>query len=333
MTNEGTGLTSAVNADAAPAIITLTLAPARDLTITAEKLVPGTSHRVPPTVGKLGGKGINVARVLAALDYRAYAQGPAPTSAWPQPGPDISAPVWDLTPTSANLRSSYAIVEDSGRATVLNESAREHPPEVWCAITDAVQRRLREPGMKVLAISGSTPSDLPRGFYRELISAAGNAGVATIVDTSGEGLIAAAEAGADWVKPNDEELRDVCGHEDWATSAGELIRLGTGRVLVSRGHEGMALVDESGPGLSARLPRVLQGNPTGAGDATVAALAWQLAEHAGTRSILAHAVGISASAVLMPQAGQIHPSWPQLRDEVNIQPLQEKPKDHARGGQ
>lgn len=328
-----------------PSVTTVTLSPAWDLTISTQHLDLGRSHRVEPAVGRLGGKGVNVARVLASIGTGAYVQGPVAREHWPehdsracgsQAGtstagtPAAAEPVWDLTPTPARLRSSFAVVEGSGRATVLNERACEHPQTTWTALRETIVDRLSEPAVTVLVLSGSTPADCPEDFHRRLVTAARAAGVRVIVDTSGPGLIRAARAGADWVKPNEEELSELFAHEDPTASARALVRSGARNVLVSRGEDGMVLVDESGPRASARLQRVLRGNPTGAGDASVAALARcldtmvrgtpaseQLSDDE-VREILTEAVALSASAVLMPQAGQIHPDWRNLRNDVVI---------------
>lgn len=372
----------------APTILTLTLSPAWDLTISAEDLELGTSHRVPPAVGRLGGKGINVARVLGELGRGAYVQGPVAAAHWPHDtvagaeadsnhgtrSPEASqpGPVWDLTPTPSRLRCSYALIEESGRATVLNERAAIHPAEVWAELEASVRDHLAEPQLRVLVISGSTPADLPAGFCDRLITTAHACGVRVIVDTSGPALLAAARSGADWVKPNDEELAELAiaggssrltsEGNSTPTSAGEdliagskaLIDAGARAVLISSGADGMTLVDGSGERLSARLSPSLQGNPTGAGDAAVAALARWLSDEttapapltdleacevligadghpvvtdvearevltdAEVLEVLTDAVAISASAVLMPQAGQIHPSWSEMRDSVEL---------------
>jgi tagatose 6-phosphate kinase len=55
----------------------------------------------------------------------------------------------------------------------------------------------------------------------------------------------------------------------------------------------------------ARPPRALSGNPTGAGDACVAALALGLANRVSWSNTLVKAVAASAAAVLCPVAGDI----------------------------
>ena len=71
--------------------------------------------------------------------------------------------------------------------------------------------------------------------------------------------------------------------------------------------------------LHARLDTALAGNPTGAGDAGVAACAVLM--DAGVRepeAILRRATAWSAAAVLMPLAGDIHPSWPELERALTV---------------
>jgi fructose-1-phosphate kinase PfkB-like protein len=76
-------------------------------------------------------------------------------------------------------------------------------------------------------------------------------------------------------------------------------------VLLSLGAEGMIAVTAREL-LHAHLPQRLSGNPTGAGDAAVAACATLLdAGERDTETILRRATAWSAAAVLMPLAGEI----------------------------
>lgn len=61
-------------------ILTVTLNTALDLTYGVPALVPHTSHRVHEVTERPGGKGVNVARVLAALGHDTVITGFA---AWP----------------------------------------------------------------------------------------------------------------------------------------------------------------------------------------------------------------------------------------------------------
>ena len=96
-------------------------------------------------------------------------------------------------------------------------------------------------------------------------------------------------------------LREVEASLEAAALA--LIDMGARTVLVSAGADGMLAFDHAAPGgyWSARLPEALSGNPTGAGDAGVAAAAVALAEGiTEPREILRRATAWSAAAVLMP---------------------------------
>ncbi|PKI91271.1 hypothetical protein CW368_07425 [Actinomycetales bacterium SN12] len=183
------------------------------------------------------------------------------------------------------------------------------------------------PGAGVLVISGSFPPDTPDDVLPSLIALGRDAGATVIVDTSGPALLAAADAGASVLKPNEHELRDATGLDDPVDGARELIRRGAELVLLSLGADGMLAVTPTASGdvhvLHARLGEVLAGNPTGAGDAAVAACAVLM--DAGTHDpeqILRRATAWSAAAVLMPLAGEIHPSWPELESALT---LAEKP--------
>ncbi|MDO5662518.1 MAG: PfkB family carbohydrate kinase, partial [Brachybacterium sp.] len=138
--------------------------------------------------------------------------------------------------------------------------------------------------------------------------------IPVLVDTSGPALLAAARAGADLVKPNAEEACAATGRSAPRDAAKELLWLGAHRVVCSLGPDGMfsaSADDPAGPSrsriLSASLPEPLRGNPTGAGDAAVAAFARALAHEEDPRSALLAAVATSASAVTCPGAGEIDP--------------------------
>lgn len=213
-------------------------------------------------------------------------------------------------------------------------------------------------GTGVLVISGSFPPETPDDVLPSLIAIGRDAGVPVIVDTSGPALLVAADAGASVLKPNEHELRDATGLDDPIEGARELIRRGAELVLLSRGAEGMLAItraddsvgnvrasasdsasraatrpatptsseisDTESPRITvlhARLDTALAGNPTGAGDAAVAACAVLM--DAGVHDpaqILRRATAWSAAAVLMPLAGEIHPTWPDLERALVLTP-------------
>jgi fructose-1-phosphate kinase PfkB-like protein len=151
-----------------------------------------------------------------------------------------------------------------------------------------------------------------------LIAVGTDAGVPVIADTSGPALLRAADAGATVLKPNAAELAEATGIAYPVEGARSLIDRGAELVLLSLGADGMLAVTASAL-VHARLDEPLAGNPTGAGDAGVAACAVLYAD--GVRDpeqILRRATAWSAAAVLMPLAGDISPRWTSLEQQLRV---------------
>lgn len=299
-------------------ILTVTPNPAIDLTYRVSSLEVGESHRVAAPASRAGGKGINVARVVAQTGGHAFALTTAGGATGLLLVDDLLAGgvPHEVVPVSAPTRSSVAIVDDgSGLTTIFNEIGSALGSAEWVALGEAVER-LAVPA-SCLVGSGSLPPDAPEDFYAQLVMVASARGIPSIVDATGPGLLLAAEAGVTVLKPNRRELSESTGESDPVAGALRLLELGAGLVLVSLGEEGMLGVSTSASGdpevLSARLRHPLRGNATGAGDAAVAAVASCLA--AGITdpgAIVRRATAWSAAAVLAPLAGDIDSSYAEL---------------------
>ncbi|MCR2792196.1 hexose kinase [Microbacterium sp. zg.Y625] len=309
-------------------ILTVTPNPALDCTWRVERLVPGDSHRVPTGAQRAGGKGINVARVLTGAGLDAFAL----TTAGGHSGEILAADLraagipHRLIPVAAATRRSIAAVDDAtGETTLLNEVGAALAADESAALFAGA--RTLATGADVTVISGSLPPGIDAGNVRALVADIAASGVTTIADVTGPALLAAAEAGAHVVKPNAVELRETTGSTGVVAGARMLRDRGAGLVVVSLGADGMLFVGGADPHavLRARLPRRLRGNATGAGDAAVAAIAAVLAGRGTGASDLSHAelvelaraaVAWSASAVLMPLAGELSPEREQLATDV-----------------
>lgn len=303
-------------------VVTVTPNPALDLTYTVHGITPGGSHRVPAPLSRAGGKGLNVARVVHQLGHPVLAIAPCGG----ETGAIFSAELRSsgvphrLVPVAAETRRSIAMVDTStGDATIFNEEGLPLEAGDWRAVAGAVVDALGTAG--VLVASGSLPPAAPQDFFPALVRLAHDAGIPAIVDTAGMGIIAAAKAGADLLKPNSHEIAEATGESDPTAAARTLMGLGARMVLLSAGADGMMAFHTEAPGgfFSARLPEALDGNPTGAGDAAVAAAAVALS--AGTtdvREILRRATAWSAAAVLMPAAGEVSPRLAELEKQLVV---------------
>ena len=300
-------------------ILTVTPNPALDLTWRVERLVEGGTHRADAGAARAGGKGLNVARV-------AHAEGTevlAVTTLGGRVGEEFAAELiasgvpHALVPVAAETRRSIAVVDETlGDTTIINERGVNPTDVEWAAVLAEVVERLS--GARVLVASGSVPPGAPESLIPMLIAVGKDAGVPVIVDTSGPALLRAADAGATVLKPNAAELVEATGVADPVEGARSLIARGTELVLLSLGAEGMLAVTATAL-VHARLDEPLAGNPTGAGDAGVAACAVLYAD--GVRDpeqILRRATAWSAAAVLTPLAGDISPRWPEIEQQLRI---------------
>jgi len=173
----------------------------------------------------------------------------------------------------------------------------------------------------VVVLSGSLPGGVPRDAYRILVEHAHGAGVPAIVDADGAALIAALGAGPDLVKPNIAELHSATGQRDPVEGGCRLLEAGAARVVVSAGPEGLTGLD-GGCAWRAVPPVLGATNPTGAGDAAVAALAVGLARQQAWPDLLHTAAVWSAAAVLEPRAGVLDADRiGHLNQAITVSPL------------
>ncbi|MFI8510044.1 1-phosphofructokinase family hexose kinase [Streptomyces sp. NPDC085460] len=315
-------------------ILTVTLNAALDVTWHVERLTPRSSHRVDAARERAGGKGVNVARVLAFLGHAPIATGLAGGTTGRLIRDGIrSAGVRDAFAEVAgeSRRTLTVVSREDGDATVFNGRG----PRVTAAEWHAFRRHFAAllPGVRVVVLSGSVPPGLPRDAYARLIRAAAEAGAATVLDTSGPALTGALGARPDVVKPNADELAAATGLSDPAAAAVAVRARGARAVVASAGPEGLYAVTPEGAWV-ARPPERLSGNPTGAGDACVAALAAGLASGAPWDAILREAVALSAAAVPCPVAGDVDAGvYERFRREVRAERLPlEAESGEARNG-
>lgn len=198
-------------------ILTVTLNTALDLTYGVPALVPHSSHRVTDLSERPGGKGLNVARVLADLGHDSVVTGFAGgttgavlrelLAALPS-GP---ATVTDaLVPVAGNTRRTLAVVDrTTGDTTQFNEPGPHVTADEWTAFLGSYAELLG--AADAVALCGSLPPGIHVGAYAELVRLARTAGVPVLLDTSGEPLRRGIAARPDLIKPNSDELAQLTG--------------------------------------------------------------------------------------------------------------------------
>jgi tagatose 6-phosphate kinase len=320
-------------------ILTVTPNAALDVTYEVDSLERGASHRVRAARERAGGKGVNVARIAHALGCEVTATGLLGGAVGELVRDDLdrSGLAHDFVSVSGTSRRTLTVVESgSGEATVLNEAGPHVRPEEWSAFLDHFGGVAAS--ASVVVLSGSLPPGVPADAYAEL---ARRAPGQVVLDADGMTLAKGVHGRPDVVKPNAEELvratvaasaADVAGEEERDTAgrpmlaevvgrAEALRAAGAGNVLVSLGADGMLAVTADGVHWAAP-PEAVVGNPTGAGDAAVAAIARALLLGLPWDEALRDAVALSAAAVAAPLAGDFDPDlYVRLLPEIVIEGL------------
>ncbi|GAA2644356.1 1-phosphofructokinase family hexose kinase [Streptomyces vastus] len=286
-------------------ILTVTLNTALDITYHVPSLRPHTSHRVTEVTERPGGKGLNVARVLAALGHEVTVTGfvGGPTGRALQDQLTSTPGVVDaLVPVTGPTRRTIAVVDTAtGDTTQLNEPGPLVSPAEWRAFQDVYEGLL--PAASAVALCGSLPPGVPVGAYAQLVRAARSASVPVLLDTSGEPLRRGVAARPDLVKPNTDELAELTGSHEPFQATRDARRRGAHAVVASLGAEGLLALNAEGHWRAAP-PAPVEGNPTGAGDSVVAGLLSGLVDNLPWPERLARAVALSTATVLAPAAGE-----------------------------
>ncbi|MFC9297370.1 1-phosphofructokinase family hexose kinase [Streptomyces sp. NPDC057011] len=302
-------------------ILTVTLNTALDVTYRVPRLLPHASHRVSAVDERPGGKGINVARVLAALGHEVtatgFAGGPAGTLVRELLAERSPKVVDALVPCAGATRRTVAVVDDtSGDTTQFNEPGPLITPAEWSRFLARYEALLD--GAAAVALCGSLPPGVPVGAYAALVRAARAAGVPVLLDTSGEALRRGVAARPEMIKPNAAELAELTGSREPLPATRDARRRGAHAVVTSLGPDGLLAATPEGT-WQAAPPRALSGNPTGAGDSAVAGLLSALAEGLDWPERLSRAVALSAATVLAPAAGEFDPrAYEELRLAVSV---------------
>ncbi len=317
-------------------ILTLTLNPRLDRTIEVPELVRGALVRASGTRLDPGGKGVNVARALAAHELptcavvpRGGPEGRQLCELLEEEGIDVCA-----VPVTAHTRSNVSLVEPDGSVTKINEPGGELTADDLARIVTAVLDTSAAADWVVA--SGSLPPGVPDTFYRDLGARLTERGVRFVVDTSGPAFTTALGARPALVKPNREELAETVGFRidtlgDAVRAATAVRAAGAGTVLASLGADGAVLVDEQGV-RHGESPVDRGRSAVGAGDAM---LAGYLAGGVAGGDALVEALSWGAAAVRfpgsrMPGPGDVDRGSVRLHTSVDLTRALGEPRATAR---
>ena len=289
---------------------TVTLNPVVDRTVEIPDFAVDAVNRVASAREEAGGKGVNVAKVLASLGRPCVAHGLVAGRA----GDFVEA--WldgrgirhDFARSDGETRTNLKVVDPRrGTHTDINERGPAASAEALLAAEEGVFGALL-PG-DILVLSGSLPEGCDPGLYGRWIARAKAAGALTALDADGEAFRLGAAAGPSLVKPNLGELERLAGRplpglEERLDAMSGLVRAGVGAVALSLGAEGALFMDASGAWAADALP-VRAATTVGAGDSMLAALVAGLESGAPLRDAAALAVGAATAAVAQGGSGSV----------------------------
>lgn len=297
-------------------IATLTMNPSMDRTIELDSaLQRGGVQRALSLTSQAAGKGVNVARALAAGGQLTLAVLPGDSR-----DPVVLGLIEDglphvALPIGQPLRSNLTLAEADGTTTKVNAPGPLLEARHQASLVQAVLAAAD--GASWLVMAGSLPPGVAADFYARLVleirSQFGVRAPRIAVDTSGPPLAAlfrlGPEAAPNLIKPNAEELAELTGVGNEselesdpllaALAARRLIDSGAGAVLATLGSQGAVLVTAAGSWHATHEP-VTARSTVGAGDSALAG--YLLADAAGETpaECLRQAVAHGSAAVSLP---------------------------------
>lgn len=255
-------------------IATVTLNPAIDRTVFIPNFKAGQVNRVEREQSDAGGKGVNVASVLADYGFSIAVTGFL--------GAENSYIFEQLfarkkiedrfVRIAGQTRTGIKIIDEVHQETTdLNFPGQAPTAADVESLFQIVESLAADCPWFVLA--GSIPAGVSGGLYQDLVEIIRAKGRAVALDTSGEGLHRALNAGPTLIKPNLDELRELTGQSlnsqaKVVEAAQRLLREGIQTVVISMGAQGAIFV-EAEEVVLAQPPKVAVVSTVGAGDAMV----------------------------------------------------------------
>ncbi|CZF86129.1 1-phosphofructokinase [Grimontia marina] len=310
-------------------VVTVTLNPALDMTGDLDELKAGTVNLIQSSNLNPGGKGVNVAKVLAELGAEVTVTGFM--------GVENQHPFTQLfeqkgihdgfVRVAGTSRTNVKLVEESGRVTDLNF------PGVTVSKNDVLKLEQTLKTLSkthdVFAITGSLPSGISPEKLASWIVMLHEQGKKVFFDSSNAALAAGLKASPWLVKPNDEELSQWAGKH--LSEVPELLQAGktlgqTGidNVVISRGAKGVLWL-KYGVWYASQPPEMKVVSTVGAGDTLVAGMCWAELNQWDRETTLSFATALSALAVTQVNVGVEDIAQVEaLRREVNVKKLKEQ---------
>ena len=256
-------------------IITVTLNPALDQSLTIPRFAAGSVNRAVESRIDPGGKGVNVSKALRSLGIDSLATGFLGGGAGLRLANELDSLGirHQFISVSGETRTNLKIYDPEWHTyTDINELGKSVSSEEIASF-EQLLLSLAQSGDTVL-FAGSAPKglspDLPAHWAEMLLSR----GVCVVADQDGAQLQAMVSSHPTMIKPNEHELKELLHLPDTTLptlvpAAKSLVAGGIENVVVSLGENGALFADDEGV-LFAKGVRVDAVSTVGAGDAMTA---------------------------------------------------------------
>ena len=298
-------------------IVTLTINPAIDRTLSVDRLAFEDRAYVNSSRETAGGRGINASCVIHSFGAESTAVFPSGGNSGKRleaylHGCGLSIAV---VPIRLPIRTNLTVTDKHGLTVNLNETG----PTLSKAEVARVEQTVVEALDKAswLMVGGSIPPGVPTSFYARLISTARRKHVRTLLDADGAALREGIEAGPTVVTPNQQEAERLLGvtlltRKTYVEAAEKIRAMGPESVVLSVGSRGAIGAFAKGM-YEAIPPRVDAVCPIGAGDALAAAYTWSM-ERNPDRPAEALRWGVAAGTASAQLPGMAFASLPQTQE-------------------
>ena len=261
-------------------IITLTVNPAIDQTMTVDRLVFDDRTYVTSSRESAGGRGINAACVIHSFGGKATAIVPAGGASGAHFEEFLKCCGFELVlvPIRNEVRRNLIVTDSHGLTVKLNERGATLDKAELARLEKVIRGKLEQASW--FMICGSLPPGVPAQFYAQLIGLARKRGVKTLLDTDGEPLEAGIEARPTVVTPNQQEAERLLDtalltRSHFVAAVERIQKMGAESVVLSLGSRGAVGAFDRRM-IEVLPPRVDAVCPIGAGDAMAAAFTWAM---------------------------------------------------------
>ncbi|MGF0112820.1 1-phosphofructokinase, partial [Streptococcus sp. SGI.013] len=252
-------------------IYTVTLNPSIDFIVRIDSVEIGSVNRMDSDDKYVGGKGINVSRILKRLGHDNTATGfiGGFTGQFIKDGLQIEGIASQFIEVDQDTRINVKIKADqeteiNGAGPVVTEAQVEALKSILSSLTNE----------DTVVFAGSAPANLGNQIYNELIPVAKKAGAEVVCDFEGQTLLDSLAYQPLLVKPNNHELEAIFGVKlnglaDVEKYAREILAKGAKNVIISMAGDGALLVTPEAAYFAKPIKGTVK-NSVGAGDSMVA---------------------------------------------------------------